>query len=101
MKPMMTGRWIGVLFTYEDGRQSGHGRWKVPHDSQYQLLNDLAESMGHVILYEMAKQPWMTVVKCEVLLMEDMPDVERTWTQDDDPDATPPSDRNSDGDPDA
>lgn len=74
MTNLMTGSRIGVLFIYQDGATSVHGSWTVPQSHEYGVMDSLGESMGNVILYEMAKQPWKTVVKCEIRAMKDMPE---------------------------
>jgi hypothetical protein len=63
---MMSGEWVEIVFTYEDGTQSTHGRWLVPRDTEYRALDEEGASIGYTILYEIAKQPTKTVAKVEI-----------------------------------
>lgn len=64
---MISGKTIGIRFTYTDGSTYSHGSWKVPHDSEHAWLDEVGAEVGWTILYEIAKQPTKTVVKVEVL----------------------------------
>ena len=67
---MTTGSFVEIVFTYADGTTSVHGSWQVPHDSDYLALAVRSESLGHALLYEMAKQPTKTVVGVAVRAKE-------------------------------
>ena len=67
MIALKTGTWVGIKFTYQDGTVSHHGSWQIPHDSAYHSIQSAGESIGHSLIYEMAKQPTKTVVKAEII----------------------------------
>lgn len=68
---LTSGKVIGLLFTYEDGSLRAVGPWEVPHDSDYAALDAKGTEVGWHIFHEIAKQPFKTVAKVEVVPWDD------------------------------
>jgi hypothetical protein len=47
------------------------GSWLVPHDMDQDALNSLGAELGYEILYEIAKQNPMPVLKIEIVEVKD------------------------------
>ena len=64
---LTSGKVFGLLFTYDDGSHRVVGPWEVPHDSDYMALDTKGTEIGWHIIHEIAKQPFKTVAKVEVV----------------------------------
>lgn len=63
---MRTGSELEVVLTRSDGTVECDGPWVVPHDSNVKALDELAEEIGWAIVYEIARQDPLEVVRVEV-----------------------------------